>query len=107
MLPEPTAPVPVLAEFVVATGRVRVTFDQPLVVDTYTALNWFARWSDLERSPGVVEVFAPNPTVCTISTSVQPSDLGPDIIQYTAAAPDLIGQNGLLVAPFTEPLIGI
>lgn len=105
--PDPTPPVPIGATFVVALQLIRITFDQPLVPGVFLDLNWFARFGNLERTPGVVRVVAGLPTVCTISTVVAPADIGPDLVDYTAAAPDLFGQNGLPVAAFSEPLVGV
>lgn len=107
MPPDPPPPLPTLAQFVISTKIIRVTFDRPLVPGIFLDFNWFARFGDRERTPGIVRVFAATPTVCTITTVIAPADLGPNIVQYTAALPDLIGQNGTAVAPFTEPLIAL
>lgn len=101
----PRPPVPVLAEFVVALDLIRITFDLPLVPGIFTDLNWFARFADFEREPGIVRVLAGSPTICTITTTLSPADVGPDVVDYSAGIPDLVGQNGLPVAPFTEPMI--
>ncbi len=101
----PNPPAPVSAVFVLALQLIRITFDRPLVPGVFLDLNWFARFTDLERTPGIVRVTAGNPTLCTITTVVAPADLGPNIVQYTATAPDLVGQDGQFVLPFTEPLV--
>ena len=103
----PDPPVPVLGQFSTLTKVISITFDKPLEPGTFTDLNWFARFGDRERTPGLVRVFPGQPTVCEITTVIAPADLGPDIAQYTAAIPDLIGQNGAPVAPFTQPWTGV
>ncbi len=105
MPPDPEPPVPILARFFVLTGIIRITFDKPLQPGSFTDRDWFARWANRERAIGLVIVLAGSPTVCTINTTLSPADVGPNIVQYTAGSAELIGQNGIPVAPFTEPLV--
>lgn len=101
----PSPPVPILATFRVDLNLVLVTFDKPLVPTSKNPLNYFVRVSEFERDPTFATVPAGAPTFLSVVTTVGPADSGPDVVTYSAAVPDLIGQNGASVVPFTQPLL--
>lgn len=98
---------PILGEWILATGTVRITFDKPLVPGAYDERNYNVRWVNVGRDPGSASVPGGAPTRLLISTSVDAPDFGIDRCEYIIGAADLIGQNGRLVEPFIQPLVGV
>lgn len=98
MPPEP-APVPIAAT-INGFGFLQIVFDRPLQPGVVQGANWFARRANVAR------LFFPDPSAAGAAVSgsapVSGADIGPDIVSYSAAVPDVIGANGVPVAAFTD-----
>jgi hypothetical protein len=94
-----SAPLPVFATYTRATGTLAVDFDKLLVTGTSAGSNYFA-WDGLFRH-GAAAGLA---TVLMRRVELIMPDAVPDFglvrCTYTAGFPDLIGRNGIAVAPF-------
>lgn len=103
MLPDPPLPISATID---ARGDLVVTFDKPLVPGLTAGPNWFVRRTNLTRAflgPGVVAGFT-----MSAGTFIDVADPGPDVVTYFAVVQDLVGTNGLPVAPFANfPLVFI
>lgn len=98
MLP-PSAPVPLQATFTLATKILTVDFDKLLVGQPTAASNWFA-WDGIFRYQNIPGLgFALLRRVTVHLPAIMP-DFGAIRCTYLGAIPDVIGRNGLPVAPF-------
>ena len=103
LVPEPpTPPVPLSGIFDEATGELQLLFDKDLVPRVLDERQWqlFADAGEWETTGAEVEATDPTIVVATF-TRIDPAP-PQDTITYTAAIPDLVGQNGLDVVAFTD-----
>lgn len=95
----PSAPrLPIAADFTVGTLTLVVTFDGPLIPGLTAVPNWFVRQGGATKvviAPGVVAG-----STVTVQTALGGFNPGPDVCSYFAAPPDLVGTNGVPIAPF-------
>lgn len=95
-----TAPVPVSATWTPTAGIWQCTFDKPLLPGVKTAGNWGMRVLDHLWAAASASVPVANPTRVTGLSFEGPPLPGANSIAYVATPPDIIGVNGLPVAPF-------
>ena len=102
-MPEPIpAPVPVSGTFSPALGRMLLTFDKDLVTGPINEQQWSVVADSLEWETQTILVPGPAPRlVLGQFLEVDPRPPG-DTVTYTAAIPDLVGQNGRDVVAFTD-----
>jgi len=100
-LQPPSAPRPIFAQFVQATGLYTVEFDKLLVDGFIFGGNWECKDGQWRHYvPGGAAVVSGS-LVTALLPLVQPI-LEPPHAEYHAAPPDLIGRNGLPVAAFDD-----
>lgn len=100
-------PVPILATFRIDEPLVRITFDQPLMPTSKATLHYFTRWQAFEYETTFASVPAGDPTFLNLAQDLVAGDAGPDVVRYDGGDPTLVGQNGLRVAAFTQPLVSV
>lgn len=83
-------------------GTLTVTFDRPLVVGPLFAPSW--GWvRNLNGYTGIAAQVPPGAPTTVIVTAGLPGPAPPGALcAYAAIPPDLIGQNGVPVAPFAD-----
>lgn len=102
MPPDPVPPLPIAGTFEPATGEMRLTFDQDLVVGVLDDRNWELIGDSHDWATDETEIFAPEPRVVVgIFSQEDPRPPG-NLVDYSAGVPDLVGQNGLPVAAFAD-----
>lgn len=104
MPPDPTPPVPIAGTFDVSLRTLLLDFDQPLVVGVLDERDWTVEADASEWDPNTAAVTGGNPSR-VISTYSRGGAAADDVVIFTAVAGDLVGQNGLPVAPFTFPIV--
>ena len=97
--PPPSAPVPISAEWESRTQRFVVVFDQLLAPGSLVLENWLfvvqaSKWTTEDATAALFSVKGG-------ARSPVPSPGGP-WVSYLATPPDLEGQTGVPVAPFSE-----
>jgi hypothetical protein len=92
-------PRPLNATLTLATGTLVVDFDKLLETAPLTGSNWFA-WDGVNRHDNLAGVGSALMRRVTMPLPALAPDFSPVRCTYLAAIPDLIGTNGLAVAPF-------
>lgn len=93
------APLPLQATFIRATSILTVDFDKLLQTGPLAGSNWFA-WDGVNRRDNAAGLGSALMRRVTMPLPALIPDFGGIRCTYLAAIPDLIGQNGLPVAPF-------
>lgn len=100
------APVPLTAVLTLGVPPVDaalvITFDLPLVVGLLDERTYTLRASSFEWDAAMAAVLAPRPTEVAIDFDRTDPAAPGDVISYNALPADLVGQNGLPVAPFVD-----
>lgn len=94
---------PVAAQHVTGPPElIRVTFDSPLAAGTFLPANFTVRWANYVKAI-TAAVVAPGPAgILELSLGAGWYQKGPDVVAYLGAPLELVGQNGLTVAPFSD-----
>ncbi len=98
----PSPPVPVSGRFLSGPSIMQLDFDLPLQVGSFSEQNWTIRALDLEWSVFSVTVPAGNPLRVVAGVGNPVAEVAPPSVSYSAGIPDLVGQDGSPVAPFTD-----
>jgi len=97
--PDVTGPVPIHATFI-KPDVISITFDQGLVPGVLSGLNWTARFENQ-----IWNAYAAGATGPGVNMALHPGlpDLGPDVVHYSAAVPDVVSlATGIPAPAFTH-----
>ena len=99
----PSPPVPTAGTFDISLRTLLLDFDKPLVVGLLDERDWEVEANNVEWDPNTARVLGGNPF--RVITTYTPGGAAADeVVRYSGVAGDLIGQNGLPVAPFVFPI---
>lgn len=80
-----------------------VYFDKPLIAGLTDLGNWRTRFNNIRyfgSSTGTIVGPPENLVVCLMAEDAP--ELGPNVCSYAADPPDVVGTDGLAVAPFDD-----
>ena len=97
--PDPVPPVPIAGTFDISLQTLLLDFDQPLVVGPIDERDWSVNANVVEWDGVTATVPAGNPSR-VVSTYMAAGPGAGATVAYSGVGGDLIGQNGLPVAPF-------